>query len=343
MPEAGTDWKACVTFRRFRSDVLMPSPPPVIVVGAGVIGLSTAIRLLEAGIPVRVRTRERTPHTTSDVAGAVFYPYRAEPRERMAGWGKVSYARFLDLARDAESGVVVSEMLEVLREPSPDPWWAEMVAEFRHADPASLPPGFRDGYRFRTARIDMPRYLRSLERRLVALGGDIEMQEVRDLRALTAEARLVVNCTGLGARELVADGALFPIRGQMVRVACPGLADCLLDENVPGGLTYIVPRRDEVMLGGTAQEGDWSLKPDPETEARILERCRALLPALGRAETLGRVVGLRPGRRQVRLEPEGGERGASIIHNYGHGGAGVTLSWGCAEEVLALVRARSVP
>jgi len=112
----------------------------VIVVGGGVIGLSTAIRLLETGLPARVVTRERTPHTTSDVAVAVFYPYRAEPRERMAGWGKLSYGRFLALARDAESGVVVSEMLEVLREPAPDPWWAEMVTEFRRADPASLPP-----------------------------------------------------------------------------------------------------------------------------------------------------------------------------------------------------------
>jgi len=215
------------------------------------------------------------------------------------------------------------------------------VAEFRHADPASLPDGFRDGYRSRTARIDMPRYLRWLERRVAALGGEIETREVRDLRALSSESPRVVNCTGLGARELAADAGLFPIRGQMVRVACPGVSDCLLDENVPGGLTYIVPRRDEVLLGGTAQEGDWSLEPDPETEAQILARCRTLLPALGRAETIGRVVGLRPGRRQVRLEAEDGTRGASIIHNYGHGGAGVTLSWGCAEEVLALIRARS--
>ena len=319
----------------------MPSPPPVIVVGGGVIGLSTAIRLLEAGIPARVRTRERTPHTTSDIAGAVFYPYRAEPRERMAGWGKRSYRRFLEIARDAESGVVASEMLEVLREPAADPWWAEMVAEFRHADPGSLPEGFRDGYRFRTARVDMPRYLRWLERRVAALGGGIEIAEVRDLGALAGEAPLVVNCTGLGARDLAADPGLFPIRGQMVRVACPEVSHCLLDENVPGGLTYVVPRRDEVLLGGTAQEGDWSLEPDAETEAQILARCRALLPALGRAETLGRVVGLRPGRRQVRLEMEVWARGSVVIHNYGHGGAGVTLSWGCAEEVLALVTART--
>jgi len=321
----------------------MLAPSPVIVVGGGVIGLSTAIRLLEEGIPARVRTRERTPHTTSDVAGAVFYPYKAEPRERMAGWGKASYRRFLEISRDADSGVVWCEMLEVLREPAADPWWAEMVAQFRHADAAALPEGFRDGYVFRTARIDMPHYLRWLEQRVAALGGSIETAEVRDLGALARETPVVVNCTGLGARDLAADPGLFPIRGQMVRVACPEVAHCLLDENVPAGLTYVVPRRDEVLLGGTAQEGDWSLDPDPATEARILERCAALLPALRRAETIGRVVGLRPGRRQVRLEGEAGTRGSSVIHNYGHGGAGVTLSWGCAEEVLALVRAQSAP
>ena len=126
-----------------------------------------------------------------------------------------------------------------------------------------------------------------------------------------------------------------PIRGQIVRVRNPGLTRFILDEENPEGVTYIVPRLDDCILGGTAEEGEWNLQPDPETATGILRRCIQLEPRLANAKVLEHKVGLRPGRPEVRLERE--DAPVPRIHNYGHGGSGITLSWGCAEETLRLV------
>jgi D-amino-acid oxidase len=110
----------------------------------------------------------------------------------------------------------------------------------------------------------------------------------------------------------------------------------LFDESEERGIAYVIPRSADCILGGTAEEGNASLVPDPVKGEAILARCRRLLPPGAPVHVLEHRVGLRPGRPTVRLEEERLE-GRRVIHNYGHGGAGVTLSWGCAEEVTALV------
>jgi D-amino-acid oxidase len=110
----------------------------------------------------------------------------------------------------------------------------------------------------------------------------------------------------------------------------------VLDEDDPAGVTYIIPRREDCILGGTADEDQWDTTPDPVIAESILRRCIAIEPRLADAEILEHTVGLRPGRDAIRLEREDRD-GRVIVHNYGHGGAGVTLSWGCAEEVVALL------
>jgi D-amino-acid oxidase len=99
-----------------------------------------------------------------------------------------------------------------------------------------------------------------------------------------------------------------------------------------------------VVLGGTEIPGDGSLDPRPATAQRILADCAAVDPRLGTARILEHLVGLRPARPRVRLEAETGDghgtgdsAGRLVIHNYGHGGGGVTLSWGCAREAARLV------
>ena len=126
-----------------------------------------------------------------------------------------------------------------------------------------------------------------------------------------------------------------PIRGQVVRVRNPGLERFVLDEENPDGVTYIVPRSADCILGGTAEEGEWDLEPDPKTAAGILRRCTDVEPRLMGVEILQHKVGLRPGRPEIRLERE--DCYVPRIHNYGHGGSGITLSWGCAQETLRLV------
>jgi D-amino-acid oxidase len=182
----------------------------------------------------------------------------------------------------------------------------------------------------------MPRYLPFLLARLRELGGRILQREVRSLGEAWRESPVVVNCTGLGSRSLVGDDLLFPIRGEVLRVAPPPVAGFIFDESEVRGIAYVISRATDCILGGTAEDGNASVVPDPVKGEQILARCSRLLPSGARFQVLEHKVGLRPGRPTVRLEEERvGER--RVIHNYGHGGAGVTLSWGCAEEVSKLV------
>ena len=304
-----------------------------IVVGCGVSGLSCALRLLEAGFKVRILTRERTPHTTSDVAAAVWYPFRCGPPDRALLWSRRTYRALRELAREPASGVAMVEGIDLHEVDSGgDPWWREAVGSFRKAEPKELAAGHVSGHVFTAPVIAMPVYLMWLEGKVTALGGTIETRSVAQLEALLLEASLVVNCTGLAARELTKDDDLHPIRGQVVRVE-PGSCHRFIQAGgVRLPLAYVIPRSDCTVLGGTAEEGVWDLDVDPATSDSILARCRALAPELARANVLSQAVGLRPGRSEVRLETER-RRGGIIIHNYGHGGGGVTLSWGCADEV----------
>ena len=146
----------------------------------------------------------------------------------------------------------------------------------------------------------------------------------------------MVNCTGLGARDLADDRTLTPVRGQVLVVEQFGLTEWLLAQTDPHQLLYVVPRNDTVLLGGTAEEGDEDLTVRADTAAAILDRCAELLPELSTVRILGHRVGLRPGRPEVRLETAFTRHGP-VVHCYGHGGAGVTVAYGCAEDVAAQV------
>ena len=301
------------------------------------IGLTTALSLREAGLDAWIVTAALPPETTSSVAAALWYPYKAYPEDLVLLWGKRTFEVFEDLARVPESGVLMREGVELWHERVPDPWWASAVPGVRRCTKDELPPGYGDGHTFVAPVIEMPIYLRYLLDRFARAGGEIERRTIPALEN-AGDARVVVNCAGLGARELVGDSSMEPIRGQIVRVRNPGLERFMLDEENPEGVTYIVPRSDDCILGGTTEEGRWDTEPDPETAAGILRRCTALEPRLARAEVLEHKVGLRPGRPEVRLEREDAAHGPPRIHNYGHGGSGITLSWGCAEETLRLVQ-----
>lgn len=308
-----------------------------VVVGCGVIGLSTAIRLRESGLDTRIVTAELPENTTSAVAAAIWYPYKAYPEDAVLRWGARTLEVFEDLAKAPETGVRMREGVELRREATGEPWWAVAVPGVRRCAEDELPSGYRDGHAFVVPVIEMPVYLRYLVDRFAAAGGGIEERAIDSLDELAGEARTVVNCAGLGARELVGDDSLRPIRGQVLRVRNPGLDSFFLDEDDPEGVTYIVPRSKDCILGGTADEGTWDTEPDAAMAAEILRRCTALEPRLAGAEVLEHRVGLRPGRPKVRLETESGGD-APVIHNYGHGGSGVTLSWGCAGEAADLVQ-----
>jgi len=188
--------------------------------------------------------------------------------------------------------------------------------------------------------VNMERYLPYLVERLAAAGGTLTR-----LALATLPARgLVVNCTGLAARALSGDQSLRPVAGQVVRVTDPGLDAWWTDESTKRTARprYVMPHGTHVVVGGTADDGLWSTTPDPAVAEQILADARAMVPALAGAQVIGHRIGLRPVRSTVRLEPvhdlDGDGNPRTTVHCYGHGGSGVTLSWGCADDVLAAVR-----
>lgn len=299
--------------------------PRVVVVGAGVVGLSCALRLLEAGHRVDVVARDLPLETTSAVAAAIWYPYRALPQDRVTAWARTSYDELAAIAAaEPEAGVRMAVGTEVLATDRPDPWWRPAVPALEHT--RDVPAGWTAGWRMTVPVIDMPVYLPWLAGRVRRAGGTITRL---NLAGLPEGAGLVVNCSGLGARLLGADRSVVPVRGQVAIVRQLGLDRWWLDSDGP---TYVVPRARDIVVGGTDTEGDWSRTPSADVARDILARAARLVPALRDAEVLRHRVGLRPARPSVRLDRVG-----SVVHCYGHGGAGVTLSWGVAREVVALV------
>jgi D-amino-acid oxidase len=309
-----------------------------IVVGGGVSGLSCAIRLAEAGFATRVLARDRTPHTTSDIAAAVWYPFRCGSADRGLSWSRRTFRVLRDLAADPAAGITLVEGIDLLADGDAEaPWWKGAVERFRAADRAEIPDRYPAAWIFEAPVVAMPVYMRWLEAKAASLGIPIEARTVTSLDALFPEASVVVNCTGLGARELTGDASLVPIRGQVVRVE-PGHTRRFVQGASNEELAYIIPRPDCTVLGGTTDVGASETEVDPKVADAILARCIALEPALASARVLSHAVGLRPGRPEVCLETERREGGV-LVHDYGHGGGGVTLSWGCAEEVVRRAQA----
>lgn len=296
----------------------------VVVVGAGVVGLTVAVRLAEAGRRVDVLARDFPLETTSVVAAALWYPYEARPQHRVSAWAAASYDVFAALAVEPASGVRLVPGTEVLPAGTPDPWWAGSVPDLVRTRP---PDGWADAWSFTAPVIDMPVHLVWLHDRLLELGGTLTRIALADL-PLPADG-IVVNCAGLGARKLVGETDVHPGRGQVVLVEGVEVDRWWLDGTGP---TYVVPRSRHLVVGGTFEDDDWDHMPSPDTAAAILERACRLVPALAGATVVGHRVGLRPVRSEVRLERVG-----DVVHCYGHGGAGVTLAAGCATEVVELL------
>ncbi|GFN00510.1 hypothetical protein Sfulv_53200 [Streptomyces fulvorobeus] len=195
------------------------------------------------------------------------------------------------------------------------------------------------GLRVTLPLLDMPVHLRWLERRLAAAGGTVERRTVTGFGQAAAEAPAVVNCTGLGARELVPDAGMRPVRGQLTVVENPGIDEWFTRADPASSTTtYFFPQPGGLVLGGTADVDDRRTEPDPRTAQEIVARCARVRPEIAGARIIGHRVGLRPARDGgVRVEAGPLPGGGRLVHNYGHGGAGVTVAWGCAREAARLV------
>lgn len=311
-----------------------------VVVGAGVSGLTTAICLAEAGCPVRVWAAEPPLQTTSIVAGALWGPAFEQPADETLRWMAQSLQDFQQLADVPETGVRLAPALAVGDPPDGDelPPQAKLIPEFRPCAPAEVPAGFLSGFRATMPLIDMPQYLDYLVRRLAAAGGQIEIRRVKSLTDAAEHAPVVVNCTGLGARELADDDTVLPVFGQHVVLTNPGLDELFVELTHAQEFTCYFPHPKRIVCGGIRVPGRWDRSPEAAVAERILQRCRTVEPRLWDADVIEIVTGLRPTRPGARVEAQVLDS-VRYVHNYGHGSNGVTLSWGCARQAAALALA----
>jgi D-amino-acid oxidase len=304
-----------------------------LVIGSGVIGLTTAISLAEAGFDTTIRASGTGADTTSFAAGAVWGPVRCGPKSRTLEWARTGLEVMTELAGQPGTGIRLASGREMSRTPAEPPQWVSLLPD--GIEPAELPEGYVSGWRYTAPLATMPVYLEYLAERFRLAGGIIETGTVTSLRDLD-DAPLIVNCTGTGARDLVPDEQVVPVRGQVVVAANPGIDEFYIDHNEHSpDYVYLFPHGDTVLLGGTAEEGAEDLPPRPEVAERIRRDCASVFPELLGAEIREHRVGLRPVRPEVRLEAEELPGGRVLWHNYGHGGGGVTLAWGCAREIVS--------
>ena len=307
----------------------------VVVVGAGVIGLCAASDFVDRGWEVRVISDRPVEALVSARAAAIWWPYLCEPAELVEKLARRSLHRYRSLASDPSYGVRLVECFELMEAARDFPAWVDEAQRPRRLEGEELAGRAAAGIALTLPFIDAPRFLERLIEGLEDKGVAVERARVTSLDEL--DATLIVNATGLGARELAQDPTVYAVRGQVQRLRRGTDAPCLIDDRDPESPAYILSRSDEIILGGTAQAADESTEPSAEDEASIRERCAALLPGIETLEVLGSEVGLRPARPRLRLEDEG-----RVLHCYGHGGSGFTLAWGCAEELLRMARAKEL-
>ncbi len=317
---------------------MIPVKHRVAIVGAGVSGLTCGVTFAERGDHTTIFAREIGQQTTSAVAGALWFPYDVEPANKVIPWALETYKTLIELAHHAESGVSIIKLLQLSRnEEIQIPEWAFPLG----AEPV-IPRGvegllelFSSGFSLNVPLMDTTIYLDYLLDRFSAAGGSITTDTafVR-LRDVDAKFDLVINCAGIGARELVRDTDLEPHRGQVAIVPeIEDLSYAIVCDDAP--LMYAIPRSNDCLFGGTNEASD-ELAVDSTTTARIVAECSRTLQ-IKKPNVLAERVGLRPFRKSgVRVERARLSDGRVVVHNYGHGGAGFTLSWGCAETVHQL-------
>lgn len=266
---------------------LAENPSSVAVVGSGVIGLTTARVLQQRGVPVTIYAADTPPHTTSNVAGAFWQPVlvcdadrmTSSFAERLADALRESHRVFRSLAPDPGYGVRELPLYYLDRQPpqlSPFMAVAPELFDGPRLAPGEHPFGDRHALVMRGMAIDTPRYLTALVDDFHAAGGVLESRSFARRNDLaTLPHRVIVNCTGLGARALACDETVEPVRGQLVLTASLGELSYMVVAPREG--SYLLPRGDTLVLGTTKRPGCWSLEPDDEETAHILDATRPLL------------------------------------------------------------------
>ncbi|KAJ6635593.1 D-aspartate oxidase [Pseudolycoriella hygida] len=326
----------------------------IAIIGAGVVGLSCAVKISEffqnENIDVCLISEKFTPNTTGDGSAGLWGPYLIgdTAADNINKWSKESHEFFHDLWKNgkaAEVGIsLINETLLTQKPEVANPCWSQVVFGFtplsyKQLDLLSKEHSVRytAGANYVTFTCEPTYLLPYLMRRFKSAGGKVLEKRVNSFDDLLDQYDIIINCTGLGAKTLVNDPKLTPIRGQVARVEASWIFQSTQNDN-----NYIIPNMETVILGGTAQVNDYNENISDDDSKFIRSGCSDLNPSTVNSTLRKEWAGLRPGRDTVRIEAEtfhtGNGKGRTVIHNYGHGGSGVTTAWGCASDVLELVK-----
>ncbi|RSM12378.1 hypothetical protein CEP52_002560 [Fusarium oligoseptatum] len=336
-----------------------------LVIGAGVVGLTTALELKtrhpqsRVVIAAKYLPGDAAPEYTSAWGGANWFP-AATDNGRQQDWEAITYRKFRELSSSRpETGIKPMNIRWHYEKPLEETgmltsatgklWFQDLVGGLRKIEGSDLPEGTAFGFEMASFVIDVQKYLPWLQAEATRLGIDIHRRifgHIKEAFDLYPNSTAVFNCTGLGALTLggVEDTKMFPARAKGPEKPIQKMY--FRAPHRQGEATHVFPRgeRGGVILGGCRQKNDWHGETDMAFAEVIKRRCCTLVPELGKPEDLKVIkhgVGLRPGR-------EGGPRvesetldGKLVIHNYGAGGVGFQASWGLAQYAADLLPERA--
>ncbi|CAL2042287.1 hypothetical protein CAEBREN_30974 [Caenorhabditis brenneri] len=311
--------------------------PKIAVIGAGINGVSSALAIQEK-IPnaeVTIISEKFSPNTTSDVAAGLIEPYLCDDDvNKIIRWTKATIHRIQEYMAEGNdgaeemSGYWIQSVKEV-------PKWLEVMKNVNVLSEQEMKqiakrPEHKFGVFYSTWYLEPTPYIKWETEKFLKNGGRIVQRKVENIRELDKDFDVIVNCSGLGSKKLVGDNGIYPTRGQIIKVSCPKVKHFFLDDQY-----YALLNDSTITLGGTKDQHQWDVTVNPKLAQKIFEGNCVNVPSLRSARILSHHVDLRPSRATVRLEID--SKLGKLVHNYGHGGSGITLHWGCALECAALV------
>lgn len=318
----------------------MSKKKKVLIVGAGVQGLTTGLQLLAAGHDVTFYTKEpvgvipRTSHS----AYAMWVPVNYAPR--LEDWANLGLTQYRTVAADPASGIVLRSIFQLQTDRN-EPWFAASYTGFRHAEPGEITDEYADAHVLPKAPIIDPTvYLPWLRAQVVAAGAHFKKCEVTDLNAIPTGFDVVINCSGMGSRKLAADETVFAERVQVLTICNFGqVASVFIDDGGPNKRACVVPHKGYIKLGAVFTSHNEDVEnPDPAAVRDILDRCNRMVPGLNAKEddVISTICAVRPERSSwvPRVERTSLADGRTLVHNYGHDGMGFLLAPGIAAEIV---------
>lgn len=324
----------------------------IAVVGAGAVGLSTAVQIqkLLPSVSLTIIADKFTSETTSSGAAGIFNPTLSKtpgvPVSVLRTWLQDSWQHYHELVHSSDAGQAGVQMLSGFRfVNNPEKNHLEADCVYQHLplgeNQLNMFPGdqYKYGWFVTTVTVESTKYLPYLMKQFQSKGGHILKRKLSSLEELVGQYDVVVNCTGLGSMDLLGDEKLIPNRGHLIKVKAPWLKHFVYTGD--DYTCYIIPGHDVVTIGGTRTSYDVDMKIRPEDSQKILANACKVVPSLKNAEILWEWIGLRPHREPLRVEkdilyfPSGA---LQVVHNYGHGAEGISLSWGTGKHAAYLVQ-----